>query len=65
LSRCCRYAKRAAYYHDSHVIGRGGEADTYPGMPYGLGWHIVPEGERLRIQHQGTQPLNCSKRSAP
>jgi CubicO group peptidase (beta-lactamase class C family) len=42
--------------HDSHLPGRGGEADTYPGMWYGLGWHIVPEGERLRIQHRGGGP---------
>ena len=42
--------------HDSHVTGRGGEADTYPGMRYGLGWHIVPEGQRLRIQHRGGGP---------
>jgi len=42
--------------YDSHMIGRGGEADTYPGMRYGLGWHIVPERERLRIQHRGGGP---------
>jgi D-alanyl-D-alanine carboxypeptidase len=42
--------------HDSHVLGHGGEADIYPGMHYGLGWHIVPEGERLRIQHRGGGP---------
>ena len=42
--------------HDSHVPGRHGEADTYPGMSYGLGWHIVPEGQRLRIQHRGGGP---------
>jgi CubicO group peptidase (beta-lactamase class C family) len=42
--------------HDSHVAGRHGEADTYPGMSYGLGWHIVPEGGRLRIQHRGGGP---------
>jgi CubicO group peptidase (beta-lactamase class C family) len=42
--------------HDSHVPGRGGEADTYPGMRYGLGWHIVPERGRLRIQHRGGGP---------
>jgi len=42
--------------HDSHVNGRHGEADTYPGMSYGLGWHIVPEGGRLRIQHRGGGP---------
>lgn len=41
---------------DSHVAGRHGEADTYPGMSYGLGWHIVPEGNRLRIQHRGGGP---------
>jgi CubicO group peptidase (beta-lactamase class C family) len=45
-----------AMIYDSHVIGRGGEADTYPGMQYGLGWHIVPEGKRLRIQHRGGGP---------
>jgi CubicO group peptidase (beta-lactamase class C family) len=42
--------------HDSHVAGRHGEADTYPGMSYGLGWHIVLEGQRLRIQHRGGGP---------
>jgi CubicO group peptidase (beta-lactamase class C family) len=42
--------------HDSHVLGRHGEADTYPGMSYGLGWHILPEGNRLRIQHRGGGP---------
>lgn len=42
--------------HSSHVIGRGGEAKTYPGMSYGLGWHIVPEDGRLRIQHRGGGP---------
>jgi CubicO group peptidase (beta-lactamase class C family) len=42
--------------HDSHVPGRNGEADTYPGMSYGLGWHIVPEGDRLRVQHRGGGP---------
>jgi CubicO group peptidase (beta-lactamase class C family) len=42
--------------HDSHLPGRWGEADTYPGMRYGLGWHVVPEGERLRIQHRGGGP---------
>ena len=25
-------------------------------MRYGLGWHIVPEGTRLRIQHRGGGP---------
>jgi CubicO group peptidase (beta-lactamase class C family) len=25
-------------------------------MSYGLGWHIVPEGQRLRIQHRGGGP---------
>ena len=25
-------------------------------MSYGLGWHIVPEGKRLRIQHRGGGP---------
>jgi hypothetical protein len=25
-------------------------------MSYGLGWHIVPEGERLRVQHRGGGP---------
>jgi CubicO group peptidase (beta-lactamase class C family) len=38
------------------VVGRKGEADTYPGMSYGLGWHIVPEGDQLRIQHRGGGP---------
>jgi CubicO group peptidase (beta-lactamase class C family) len=42
--------------HDSHVPGRAGESDTYPGMSYGLGWHVVPEGARLRIQHRGGGP---------
>jgi D-alanyl-D-alanine carboxypeptidase len=42
--------------HDSHVPGRHGEADTYPGMHYGLGWHIVPEQQRFRIQHRGGGP---------
>jgi CubicO group peptidase (beta-lactamase class C family) len=42
--------------HDSHVPGRHGEADTYPGLHYGLGWHIVPEQERFRIQHRGGGP---------
>lgn len=42
--------------HESHVPGRRGEADTYAGMRYGLGWHIVPEGGRLRIQHRGGGP---------
>jgi CubicO group peptidase (beta-lactamase class C family) len=41
---------------DSHVPGRAGEAETYPGMSYGLGWHVVPEGARLRIQHRGGGP---------
>ena len=45
-----------AMIHDSQVPGRGGEADIYPGMRYGLGWHIVPEGERLRAQHRGGGP---------
>lgn len=45
-----------AMIHDSHVPGQGGEADIYPGMRYGLGWHIVPEGERLRAQHRGGGP---------
>jgi CubicO group peptidase (beta-lactamase class C family) len=42
--------------HDSHVLGKAGESDTYPGMSYGLGWHVVPEGARLRIQHRGGGP---------
>jgi CubicO group peptidase (beta-lactamase class C family) len=42
--------------NDSWVMGVHGEADTYPGMQYGLGWHIVPEGERFRIQHRGGGP---------
>jgi CubicO group peptidase (beta-lactamase class C family) len=42
--------------HDSHMPGRGGEGDTYPGMHYGLGWHVVPEQGRLRIQHRGGGP---------
>jgi D-alanyl-D-alanine carboxypeptidase len=41
---------------DSHVPGRAGESETYPGMSYGLGWHVVPEGARLRIQHRGGGP---------
>jgi D-alanyl-D-alanine carboxypeptidase len=41
---------------DSHVPGRAGESEMYPGMSYGLGWHVVPEGARLRIQHRGGGP---------
>jgi CubicO group peptidase (beta-lactamase class C family) len=41
---------------DSHVPGRNGEAASYPGLQYGLGWHIVPEHGRLRIQHRGGGP---------
>lgn len=45
-----------AMIDESHVPGRQGEAQTYPGMHYGLGWHSVPEEGRLRIQHRGGGP---------
>jgi CubicO group peptidase (beta-lactamase class C family) len=46
----------AAMLKDSHVPARHGEADVYPGTQYGLGWHIVPEGARQRVQHRGGGP---------
>lgn len=45
-----------AMIYDSHVPTRRGWAERYPGLRYGLGWHIVPEGDRLRIQHTGGGP---------
>ena len=46
----------AMMLHDSHVVGRRGEASTYSGLRYGLGWHIVPAGNRFRVQHRGGGP---------
>ncbi|MFI5183225.1 MAG: serine hydrolase domain-containing protein [Vicinamibacteria bacterium] len=43
-------------FTETTVTARHGEADLYPGTRYGLGWHIVPEGTRLRIQHRGGGP---------
>jgi CubicO group peptidase (beta-lactamase class C family) len=43
-------------FYDSHTPGRSGESEVYPDMRYGLGWHVVPEGERFRIQHRGGGP---------
>jgi CubicO group peptidase (beta-lactamase class C family) len=41
---------------EGRVAARHGEADVYPGVQFGLGWHIVPDGGRLRIQHRGGGP---------
>jgi D-alanyl-D-alanine carboxypeptidase len=43
-------------FAEGHVAARHGEADVYPGAQYGLGWHIVSEGGRQRVQHRGGGP---------
>jgi CubicO group peptidase (beta-lactamase class C family) len=40
----------------SHVIGEGPNMAVYEHGQHGLGWYVIPEGERVRLQHHGAGP---------
>jgi CubicO group peptidase (beta-lactamase class C family) len=41
---------------DSQVLGEGPNMAAYPNGRHGLGWYVIPEGARLRLQHDGGGP---------
>ena len=41
---------------DSQVIGEGPNIAAYQNGRHGLGWYVIPEGKRLRLQHDGAGP---------
>jgi CubicO group peptidase (beta-lactamase class C family) len=42
--------------HSDHVLGEGPNISSYTNGQHGLGWYIIPEGERMRLQHHGGGP---------
>lgn len=42
--------------HESQVLGEGPNMATYANGRHGLGWYVIPEGQRLRLQHHGGGP---------
>lgn len=42
--------------HAGHVAGAGPNMADHPGGEHGLGWYVIPEGDRLRLQHHGGGP---------
>jgi CubicO group peptidase (beta-lactamase class C family) len=41
---------------DSHLAGEGPHLAAYQDAQHGLGWYVIPEGQRLRLQHHGGGP---------
>jgi CubicO group peptidase (beta-lactamase class C family) len=42
--------------HGSHLSGEGPNMAAYEHGQHGLGWYVIPEGQRLRLQHHGSGP---------
>jgi len=40
----------------SHLLGEGPNMAAYKNGQHGLGWYVIPEGRRLRLQHHGGGP---------
>jgi CubicO group peptidase (beta-lactamase class C family) len=40
----------------SHVPGEGPNMAAYPNGHHGLGWYVIPESQRRRLQHDGAGP---------
>ena len=40
----------------SHVLGEGPNIAAYKNGQHGIGWYVIPEGQRLRLQHDGAGP---------
>jgi len=41
---------------ESHVLGEGPNIAAYQGGQHGLGWYVIPDGARRRLQHDGGGP---------
>lgn len=41
---------------ESQVAGEGPNMAAYTNGRHGLGWYVIPEGQRLRLQHDGAGP---------
>jgi CubicO group peptidase (beta-lactamase class C family) len=41
---------------EGHVLGEGPNIAAYENGQHGLGWYVIPEGQRLRLQHHGGGP---------
>lgn len=42
--------------HDSQVLGEGPNMAAYPRGRHGMGWYVIPEAGRVRLQHDGGGP---------
>ena len=42
--------------HDSHVRGEGPNMAAHNAGRHGIGWYVIPEADRLRLQHHGGGP---------
>ena len=42
--------------HDSHVRGEGPNMAAHNVGRHGIGWYVIPEADRLRLQHHGGGP---------
>jgi D-alanyl-D-alanine carboxypeptidase len=40
----------------NHVLGEGPNMAAHKNGQHGLGWYVIPEGERMRLQHHGAGP---------
>jgi CubicO group peptidase (beta-lactamase class C family) len=40
----------------NHVLGEGPNMADHKDGEHGLGWYVIPEGTRLRLQHHGAGP---------
>ncbi|MCX6048466.1 MAG: serine hydrolase, partial [Chloroflexi bacterium] len=40
----------------SHLLGEGPNMAAYTNGQHGLGWYVISEGERVRLQHHGGGP---------
>lgn len=40
----------------SHVLGEGPNMAAYTNGHHGLGWYVIPESQRRRLQHDGAGP---------
>jgi CubicO group peptidase (beta-lactamase class C family) len=41
---------------ESHVRGEGPNMAAYENGQHGLGWYVIPDGERPYLQHHGGGP---------
>jgi CubicO group peptidase (beta-lactamase class C family) len=41
---------------DSQILGEGANMAAYSSGRHGLGWYVIPEAGRVRLQHDGGGP---------